>query len=238
MIIRNCCLCTVPNEGISFRAPVSLHRARWIAKAIYCLNTFTAYFTACLLFRVLFAVTIYVKCWFQTPVATSAPKNDLWLLKNLKNFENTNKTMSKKALTKFLGQLWYLSKELVALAFFDDEISLESKQKMVIALNKKGSDYYSPKRITMDQSHIEEKNIEDFVTSNTLRFFRILGIPSAFLQKEPRVWEEDEDYKASREIVRSMRVVNDIAERGVALIEEFNKLITTDEERNNSFFWL
>lgn len=137
--------------------------------------------------------------------------------------------MSKKALTKFLGHLWYLSEELVALAFFDDEVSLESKQKMVIALNEEGSDY-SPKRITLDISHIEEKNIEDFVTSNTLRFFRILGIPSAFLQKEPRLWGEDEDYKASREIVRSMRVVNDIAERGVALIEEFNKLITTDEE--------
>ncbi|GBP75618.1 hypothetical protein EVAR_99218_1 [Eumeta japonica] len=56
--------------------------------------------------------------------------------------------------------------------------------------------------------------------------------------KEPRLWEEDEDYKASREIVRPMRVVNDIAERGVALIEEFNKIITSDEEQNNSFFWL
>ena len=69
------------------------------------------------------------------------------------------------------------------------------------------------------------------MSSNTLRFFRILGISSAFLQKEPRLWEEDEDYKASSEIVRSMRVVNDIAERGVALIEEYNKLITTDEEQ-------
>ncbi|CAH2098311.1 unnamed protein product [Euphydryas editha] len=29
----------------------------------------------------------------------------------------------------------------------------------------------------------------------------------------------------------SMKVVNDIAERGVALIEEFNKLVTTDEDQ-------
>ncbi|GBP21286.1 hypothetical protein EVAR_11681_1 [Eumeta japonica] len=106
---------------------------------------------------------------------------------------------------------------------------------MVIALSEEGSEY-SPKRITLDISHIEEKSIENFVNSNTLRFFTILGIPSTFLQKEPRLWEEDEDYKASREIVRSMRVVNDIAERGVALIEEFNKIITSDEEQNNSFF--
>lgn len=228
----------VPNKGISFRAPAGLHRARWMAKAIYCLKLFMfkdqfklskkelkAITEICV-----FVVTIYIRCWFQAPVATSAPRNDLWLLKNLKKFENINKAMSKKALSKFLGHLWYLSEELVALAFFDDEVSVESKQKMVIALNEEGPDY-SPKRITLDLSHIEEKNIEDFVTSNTLRFFRILGIPSAFLQKEPGLWEEDEDYKASREIVRSMRVVNDIAERGVALIEEFNKLITIDEEQ-------
>ncbi|GBP51846.1 hypothetical protein EVAR_88551_1 [Eumeta japonica] len=56
--------------------------------------------------------------------------------------------------------------------------------------------------------------------------------------KEPRLWEEDEDYKASREIVRSMRVVNDIAERGVALIEEFNKIITSDEEQKQFLLWL
>lgn len=138
--------------------------------------------------------------------------------------------MSKKSLTKFLGHLWYLSEELVALAFFDDEVSLKSKQKMVITLNEEGPDYI-PKRITLDLSRIEERNIEDFVSSTTLRFFRILGISSAFLQKEPRLCEEGEDYKASREIVRSMKVVNDIAERGVALIEEYNKLISTDEEQ-------
>ncbi|CAH2105939.1 unnamed protein product [Euphydryas editha] len=50
--------------------------------------------------------------------------------------------------------------------------------------------------------------------------------------KEPRLWEEDKDYKACREIVGSMKVVNDIAESIVALIKEFNKIITTDEKQN------
>lgn len=49
--------------------------------------------------------------------------------------------------------------------------------------------------------------------------------------KDVCLWEDDDDYKASRNIVRSMKVVNDIAERGGALIEEYNKLITTDEEQ-------
>ena len=46
-----------------------------------------------------------------------------------------------------------------------------------------------------------------------------------------QAWTEDEDYKSTRDSVRCMRVVNDIAERGVALMDEFNKLHTTDEEQ-------
>jgi hypothetical protein len=45
------------------------------------------------------------------------------------------------------------------------------------------------------------------------------------------IWEEDEAYKRSRGIVHAMRVVNDIAEWGVALMEEYNKLYTTNEEQ-------
>lgn len=84
----------VSNNGISFRAPAGLHRARWMAKAIYCLKLFMFRDQLKLTKRELktiteicvFVVTIYVRCWFQTPVATSAPRNDLWLLKNLKKF--------------------------------------------------------------------------------------------------------------------------------------------------------
>ena len=125
--------------------------------------------------------------------------------------------MAKQSLTKFLGHLWYLSEELVSLALFDD-VPPETKQKMAIALNKEGSDY-SPKRTTLEISHIGEKSIADSVSSTSINFFRILGISSAFLQKEPFLWKENDDYRAAKEIVYSMRVANDIAKRGVALIE-------------------
>jgi hypothetical protein len=45
------------------------------------------------------------------------------------------------------------------------------------------------------------------------------------------IWEEDEAYKRSRGIVHAMKVVNDIAEWRVALMEEYNKLHTTNEEQ-------
>lgn len=126
--------------------------------------------------------------------------------------------------------MWYLSEELVSFAFFDDELPVQDKKKMVDALKIEAIED-CPKRINIDVKHIDEKNIEDFVTSNSLRFFQILGISSKFLNKDVETWNDDADFVAAKKIVHSMRVVNDIAERSVALMEEYNKLITTDEEQ-------
>jgi hypothetical protein len=82
------------------------------------------------------------------------------------------------------------------------------------------------------------KSLEDFVYSNSLRFLSATGVPLKFLEKTVEIWEEDEVYKRSREIVRAMRAVNDIAERGVALMEEYNRLHTTNEQQKQCLFLL
>lgn len=87
----------VPNKGMSFRAPAGFHRARWMEKAIYCqlkLKFFmlrdqfkeTKKEIKAITEICVFVVTIYVRCWFHASVATSAPRNNLWRLKNLKKF--------------------------------------------------------------------------------------------------------------------------------------------------------
>jgi hypothetical protein len=82
------------------------------------------------------------------------------------------------------------------------------------------------------------KKRQDFVFSNTLRFLSATGVPSEFLEKNVEIWEEDEVYKRSRYIFRAMRVVNNIAERGVSMMEEYNKLHTTNEEQKQYFLLL
>ena len=119
---------------------------------------------------------------------------------------------------------------VVSFAFFDDELSVQDKKNMVDALKIEGVED-CPKRKNIDVEHITEKSIADFVTSNSLRFFQILGISSQFLNEDVETWEDDSDFEAAKKIVHSMRVVNDIAERGVALMEEYNKLMTVDEEQ-------
>lgn len=184
-----------------------------------------------------FVVTIYVKYWFSCPSACLAPKNDLQMLKDIKEYERVNKNMAKVALKKILGHLWYLSEELVALGFFDDHLHPETRQKMVSALQNEGLEH-TPKRVTLsstDINLISEKELYHFVSSNTKRFFEIMNLPTSFLQKNVEFWSDDPEYKAAKDKVNSMRVVNDIAERGDALMEEFNKLITVNEEQKQYF---
>jgi len=68
-----------------------------------------------------------------------------------------------------------------------------------------------------------------------------LNISDSFLALPPQKWIENEDYKRGREIerVQQLRVVNDTAERGVKLFEEFNQLIKMMKKKSNFFSkWL
>jgi hypothetical protein len=95
----------VPVKGVSFRRPAGLHRARWMAKAMYCLKIFlfnhqfklTKNEEKSVKDICIFTVMIYIKYWFQASAGYSAPRNDLQLLKDLAAFQNINKMMANVA---------------------------------------------------------------------------------------------------------------------------------------------
>jgi len=136
-----------------------------------------------------------VKAWFQAPSSISAPHSDLQLLKDIDSYKVINPTISGIAIKKFLGHLWYLSEELVALAFFDDEVPNDVKCKMVLSLQKPAAEH-PVKRAKLDPPAIRAKQLEDFVTSNTHRFFNITGFSASLLDKDVEAWTEDENYKS------------------------------------------
>jgi len=45
------------------------------------------------------------------------------------------------------------------------------------------------------------------------------------------MWEKNEDYRKGLEIVNTFRITNDTAERGVNLMEEYNKVLTKNEDQ-------
>ena len=79
----------------------------------------------------IFSVKIYLKAWIEAPLSAAAPNNDLKLFKNIQSYASFNSAVSKAVLSKFCSHLWYLSEELVALAFFDVSMSANTKRLMV-----------------------------------------------------------------------------------------------------------
>ena len=132
----------------------------------------------------MFAIRLYLEAWFTAPCSCSAYFQDLCFLKAIHQYPNQN--ISNTAIKNFLGHLWYLSEELTALEFFDDNIPTAEKRKMIKALDKAGMENPS-KRATVG---VNMKELLDFITSNDIRFFEITRLRCDFLQQDPALWKK------------------------------------------------
>ena len=75
----------------------------------------------------------------------------------------------------------------------------------------------------------------DLIGQNSYMLFDILHVDYNWLKKEPKVWEEDEDYQKIKVFVRTVKTVNDCAERGVKFITDYARILTKDEKTRD---WL
>jgi hypothetical protein len=233
-----------PKDEISFRQPGAIHHARWMAKVVYSLKIF--------IFRkvfklkpatekalakiTVFIVKIYVRVWFSAPIPITAPNLDFGLLKDLYDYKSIDPEISDAGLQKLLNHLWYLNEENMGLAFFDDTIPEETKEKMRLAIENTpfdDEDEGPEKRVRIkirELKKIFKNGLEQFVTTRTKYFFRIFGISLNFLSKPSSEWMYDEEFVRGKEIVSKLKVVNDAAERGVRLISEYLGM-TKDEDQ-------
>lgn len=233
-----------PPSQIRFRAPGAFHHARWMAKAIYCLKIYlfreqfhlTAHEINGLRDICQFIVRLYVRIWFCAPLPVAAPKLDFNFLLDLFSYSRIDKDISAVTLKKLCRHLWYLSEEAVGLAFFDETIPFDVKTKMVQAIKgqTEDEDDYCHFRNVIQPTNVHSyasKTLDHFISKRTMNFFKRFNISTDFMQYEPTLWTQQEDYVRGSEIVGKIIVVNDVSERKVKLMEEFNALITKDEEQ-------
>lgn len=162
---------------------------------------------------------------------TSAPRNDLNLLKELVAYKNINPTVSLVALQSFSNHLWYLSDTLIALSFFDEDVDSQKRTAMVRKLEEENEHTILYLKKAVVPENVEYAEIEDFVSRNTKQFFELLfGRMPSFIEKHPNTWKDDSEYLRMQEIVKKLQVVNDVAERGIGLIKNYNAILTHQEE--------
>ena len=81
--------------------------------------------------------------------------------------------------------LWYLSEELISLAFFSDDVEIEVKRKMITALQRQCVDNNRPSKKLADITNVMSKSLEDFVTCKSFSFFNFLNIDISLLEEDP-----------------------------------------------------
>src|ERR1700761_1611769 len=127
--------------GGNIRKPKAIHRARWMAKAIYSKkmellfdgNKATLRLTACELQGLQqftrFIVRVYIQSWFTSRSAPDAPINDILLIQRLDDYDD--ECLKTVGLNIMKRHSWFLSQELAALALFSDQVSTAQKMHIV-----------------------------------------------------------------------------------------------------------
>jgi hypothetical protein len=214
------------SDKVTLRSPGPMHQARWMAKAIYSIKVwlFRSQFKLTnresqgLLRLNIFLAKVYIKFWYQAPVAPTAARNDLQLLQLLHSYPDRD--ISVETSRKMAGHLWYLSEDLILLSLFDPELDIATKQALVRGSEDRDGERDPPKRAQIDMAAVQHKTLADFVTKSSRKLFSILGLPSGFLAEDPESWNSRDDFKAAEAMVKTLSVTNDHAERGVALIQD------------------
>jgi hypothetical protein len=73
--------------------------------------------------------------------------------------------------------------------------------------------------------------VYEFVSPETVNFFSRFKISADFIHFHPDSWKEREDYKKGIYILTELSVINDVAVRGVKLIQEYNSILTKGENQ-------
>jgi len=234
-----------------FFRPGACHKARWMAKLLYCLKMVLlskkiekelpqgAVFVKGQLQKIIkfvkFVIINYVKWWMSCSIAQDAPVNDLQLINKLLSYKEIDNKLATVALQSLGKHLWYLTAELTPLSLFSSKLSNSSKDKIAKRLldlensadilvsgtcqNRMGYGFGKPQFPVLPTNACYE--LDTFIGNDSWLFFKVLKIDSSFLHQPAQVWNTLTEFSQTLEVVRSIVVVNDAAERGVKMTSDY-----------------
>ena len=133
---------------------------------------------------------------------------------------------------KFQNHTWYLGSEMIPLSLFSSRVCDTEKKLIVEAMIQSGADWSvrGIKCPATEFNKLEKKQLHELVTSSSTAALQSLGLDVNSLSgTDPNTWEELAEFRDTKAIVKSVKVINDTAERSVALMSTFNESITKTE---------
>lgn len=227
----------------SFREPGPIHHARWMAKALYALKMYifreefrmSAKEKSAMQSFCFFIVRFYIQAWFKCASAIATPKQDHEFMKDMLVHRRIDAPIANAVIKSCCNHLYYHSDESIAFALFDDCVTFEEKKQICAAINAQTitGEVEAENKINILPAQVPafcKLRLADFVTESTVKFFERFKMSKEFLNIDPELWPENVIYIEALDNIKHLRAVNDVAERGVKLFEQYNKLITNNEE--------
>ena len=173
--------------------------------------------------------------FFKCPLAAEAAQEDLLAIRNVRIYREFRPESSEACLLSFERHLWYLTAELVVLSLASEEVPASELKKLASALVSvprpesfsPGKPVFPRKGFTQDHTIWVNDNLPSlsiFVSERSWLLFNLLDLgpaDSEWLQVEVHQWHLFSGFRKFRDFVKGLTVVNDPAERGVKMIQDF-----------------
>ena len=241
---------TVPLDNPPIRKPGAIHRARFMASCLFLLKIFLyqkQYKTSrenISHVKVLaeYVALLHAPYFLKSPLAVSAPRQDRDFWVDVRDYQKcfeeneVQYTMLNEVLKSVLNHLWYLTEELVIFGLFDDNLGDEERKDMATKLlssphpiiHKAAKSVFPNKELLTDNPTLER-----FVGSGSWLFFDKVNASGDWLTDEVHNWATHEEYCQMLDILKDLKVVNDLAERCIKDIEEYADITKDSQYRED-----
>ena len=166
----------------------------------------------------LYAVLYYIPAFLLSRSGRDAAFNDLQL-------REVDRELAESALDTFNRHLWYLAPQTVLFALFSNRVSEDQKSRMasrLLTLDRKESPTLGVPKFPVLTAETE---LCDLITEESWDFFDVVNSdPLPWLTKRVCEWESYADYNKVKTFVSTVKVVNNCAERAVALVTDYYKV--------------
>lgn len=175
-----------------------------------------------------FLTLIYAPAWLACPVAADAPTIDLNLHQDLQRYKMMDDDVAEAALKVAARHVWYLRPQMVPLALCSRRLTSEEKETIARTLLSydKPEDYADDNVVIASSTKLSE-----LIDERSWIMFCEVGVcqPDGWLRLPAAEWEQDPEYRKFSKFVTDLKVTNDLAERGIKMVEDFINTATKDE---------
>lgn len=231
----------------SFRGimrPGAYHHARFMAKGIYIEKL--AMFQILLPFlsdqdkeninrATNFIILFYVPWFLGCAMAEKAPTNDLKAIQDMKEFSKVDPELAQAVSKSLCRHHWFLTQQMCIVAIVDEDLDNNVRADMAVKLIANSvPESYSVGYPELCLPIQDIQNISELVGPDSWFLIDVSGIKDkSWLEQEVEQWRTNTSYQQLKKFISKLSVVNDCAERGVKLIQEFVDSSTDESIRQD-----